>query len=534
MMKHTTSSISTSTTANQTTGKPPPVPSCYYTGSEDCEGYTIPAPGSVVLFTRPGKEGVFRLTGPAPLQTKHWVACGDAGCVYNHLDWASTYGGGVTDAVDGTCKSNTTVCNVQVPPLSTWTPVFVRQNNDPALLYLLWNSGQPGATISGYVFDKDRQGVQGATVSAQGAGGGSSPVDATSGFYSINVKAGDYRITPSGGPAGIQPPKFDPASLDLSVAAGAAAHADFSLNGGLKVTLTLSQASASADGLTVVKGEIKTTRFGQPDGGVAVTLRPKPGETGESAITRGARATICGPTGTRIWPAGTPLSPLATPVDVVTDAAGVYDFTMTVGTVPGTFPLNAWAKDAAGNLITSDLADTSPDQTLALTPPGNWTVGQFLSELALLKSDAAASQVLAAMTNDPASIAQTLSQLSGPSSKLGGLAYSVVSGASGGSAVLVYEDTTPPKVDASGQVTGGDGSLVLSPGLWVGTKLVPLTVLNVVVQKGLLAQAPTFPQWAQGAVVPGWKLTTNKAYVAASNFEYNGWPYPSTEPGACS
>ena len=150
---------------------------------------------------------------------------------------------------------------------------------------------------------------------------------------------------------------------------------------------------------------------------------------------------------------------MGAPVDVVTNAAGVYDFTMTVGTVPGTFPLNARAKDAAGNLITSDLRDTSPDQTLTVAPPGNWAPGRFLSELAGLKSDAAASKVLAAMTNDPASIAQVLSQLSGPGSKLGGLAYSLVSGVSGGFAVLVYGDTNPPRVDASGQVTGGDAPL---------------------------------------------------------------------------
>ena len=113
------------------------------------------------------------------------------------------------------------------------------------------------------------------------------------------------------------------------------------------------------------------------------------------------------------------------------------------------------------------LNDTSPDQTLTITPPGNWTVGQFLSELAGLKTDAAASRVL-----------------------------------------VVSEE--------------------------MGTKLVPVTVLNVVMQKGLLSAAPTFPPVGPGAAVPGWKLTRNTAYIATSNFQYNGWAYPSTEPGACS
>ena len=98
------------------TPKPPPVAPCYYQGSGYglCEGIVLPHPGAVVLLTHPDKNGIFHLKGPAPLQTKQSVACGDLGCVYNHLDWATSYGGGVPDAVDGTCQSNTTVCNVRV------------------------------------------------------------------------------------------------------------------------------------------------------------------------------------------------------------------------------------------------------------------------------------------------------------------------------------------------------------------------------------------------------------------------------------
>ena len=75
---------------------------------------------------------------------------------------------------------------------------------------------------------------------------------------------------------------------------------------------------------------------------------------------------------------------------------------------------------------------------------------------------------------------------------------------------------------------------MLSPGLWVGTELIPLTTLNVVIQKGLLTAAPTFPQWTDGDAVPGWKLTANDiASISTYNFQYNGWPYPSTVAGAC-
>jgi len=33
--------------------------------------------------------------------------------------------------------------------------------------------------------------------------------------------------------------------------------------------------------------------------------------------------------------------------------------------------------------------------------------------------------------------------------------------------------------------------------------------------------------------VPGWQLTANTASSVSEGFQYFGWPYPSTEPGAC-
>ena len=533
----TVSPTSTSTTAYQASGKPPPVPHCYYTGSGygTCEDYIIPAPGTIILLTHPDKNGVFKLTGPAPLQTTIAVACGDAGCVYNHLDWASSYGGGVADAVDGTCKSNTTVCNVQVPPgLQTWTPVFVRQNNNPAILYLLWNSDKPGATISGYVRDKDDQGVADATVTAYGAESFTSAVDPTSGFYLIEVTPGQYNVVPSGGPSEVTAPRFTPESRKFTLSAGDETEAAFTFNAGLKVTLTLSQQSVPADGLTVVKGEIKTTLFGKPDPNITLTLRPQPGESSTAAVTTGAHAVVCGSSGTRIWPAGSLFLPSDTPVDVVTDANGIYDFTLAVGTVPGSFVLNAWAKNSSGDLITSDIANSSPDVTLTVTAPGSTAVSQFVTELDTLKSDAAASKLLGAMQVNAADISQTLAQLSGAGTRLGGLAYFVVTGTSAGSSFIVYPDSAPPSVDSSGYVTAAADTLVITPSSWIGTKLIPHTALNVVMQQGQLSSVPTFAQWTQGQSVPGWSLNKNKAVAWTSAFEYDGWPYPSTETGACS
>ena len=121
--------------------KAPPIPSCYYTGSGygSCEGYVIPGGGAVVPLTVANKTDEFKLQGPAPLQSTKPVACGDLGCVYNHLNWF--VGGG---KVVAGCGVNQSTCDVIVPPGGTaWVPIYVRQNNDPPTIYLIFNSGQP-------------------------------------------------------------------------------------------------------------------------------------------------------------------------------------------------------------------------------------------------------------------------------------------------------------------------------------------------------------------------------------------------------
>ena len=124
------------------TTKPPPIPTCYYTGSGygDCEGYVIPGGGSVVPLTVANKTDEFKLQGPAPLQWTKPVACGDLGCVYNHLDWFVAPG---VTVVKG-CKTNVSFCWVIVDPgTRAWVPVYVRQNNDSPTIYLIFNSGTP-------------------------------------------------------------------------------------------------------------------------------------------------------------------------------------------------------------------------------------------------------------------------------------------------------------------------------------------------------------------------------------------------------
>lgn len=105
----------------------------------------IPAGSAVVTLIRPDRNGVFKLAGPAPLQFAHSVACGDAGCIYNHLDWGVGTGASVVSG----CQGNMSRCAVRIIGGSVnWTPVLVRQNNDPALVYLLWQPAGPPPTVA--------------------------------------------------------------------------------------------------------------------------------------------------------------------------------------------------------------------------------------------------------------------------------------------------------------------------------------------------------------------------------------------------
>ena len=519
---------------------PPPLPSCFETGSGygSCQGMAIPGGSAIVKMTVENQKSSFELTGPAPLQFKKHVACGDLGCIYNHLDW--TVAG---PAIVRGCRTNTSTCEVKVAPGSSqWAIVMVRQNNDQATIWAIWNSGKKGgATISGYVRDKEKGGVSGVAVDAyatNGQGGRGVAVSGDQGFYTMEVEKGSYKVIPSGHLSGQKTPKFDPDSTEVTVAAGGTANADFTLQGGLQVTLTLSETTVKADGFAVVNGEVETTKYGKPLGGVTVSLRPKADVTPDAAVSSGALATICAlPNGARIWPTGTLTAAVGSPVDVVTDAAGHYKFTITVGTTPGPFTLTAWARDASGQLITADTQDTSDDQTLTLSSPGNLPVGKLFTEIVTQAGDTKLPSALAAMTNDPASITQVLSQVSRTIPEFGGLAYSLVNGSAGGGAVLVYNDTSPPRVNSSGQISMGAG-FVLSPGLWAGNAIrsfVTGTPLNVFIQKGQVNETPTFTQWLAGAPLKGWNLKPNTATPSSPSFEYNGWPYPATPAdGGCN
>ncbi len=201
--------------------KPPPLPSCFETGSGYglCQGEVIPGGGSVTKLIAPeDSKGDFVLTGPAPLQSTKPVACGDEGCVYNHLNW---YIGSGAAAVKG-CGVNESVCEVRVAQsLPIWSVVYVRQNNDDKILWAIWNSGHPAHKIKGTV-DAHECGdtckvvpLRGVSVTASGPSGSAGATTDAQGHYVITVPKGrGYKVA-----ASYRGLEFKPASRKVDVLA---------------------------------------------------------------------------------------------------------------------------------------------------------------------------------------------------------------------------------------------------------------------------------------------------------------------------
>jgi len=115
---------------------PPPVPACFKAAGP-CEGIFLKSAGAPLTKETGGKNGVFTMSA-TPLQFTKPVACGDLGCIYNHLNWSV---GGAAKVVAG-CDVNNATCKVRVlPGFKSWTPVVAVQNDFPVAIYLLWGSG---------------------------------------------------------------------------------------------------------------------------------------------------------------------------------------------------------------------------------------------------------------------------------------------------------------------------------------------------------------------------------------------------------
>jgi hypothetical protein len=449
------------------------------------------------------------------------------------IDWSAM--GPIGRRVSG-CRPQDASCTIRIARNAQSDAYYVVNIGITSDQGVGWSSdyyavvGQGSALIRGTVTNRDQDPVGGVAVAMFGGQVGNyTATSGPDGSYAADVNAGGYRVVPSGRSLSTgHPPGFTPQHTDVSASAGRGTRADFTAGIGLVVKLTLSPAGVPADGLHIVQGRIAVTELGRPKPGVTVALWPKAMGPAAAAVTSGARANVCGPTG-RIWPGGSLTAPAGGSVDVLTDSTGTYRFTLDVGTVPGSFPLTAWARDGHGQLITQDRANASSAQTVSVSPLGSETVDQFVSTY---DARARSSNAAAGISADPSSVLNTLAQLTAGPGPLKGYAYALGQGTS--PSVLVYPAASPPMVQPSGAVVADSGDLVLQPSAWVGVPGAAGPDLAKVLQGGTLPGLPTLAQWAQGTTISGWKTTPQAFQVASPSFAYFGWPYPSSAAGACS
>jgi Carboxypeptidase regulatory-like domain len=386
--------------------------------------------------------------------------------------------------------------------------------------------------IEGMVTNKDGNPVQGAKLTAYG------PSRATAesgpgGLYYMEVDAGHYRVVPDD--SSVKKSSFAPTNQDVSVSKGGDASADFKLDLSLQLTMDLSSTSVSANGYQIVTGTITTTNGGKPEPGVNVKLSVDPTDP-HAALTSAPKVAICGPTG-RVWPTG-PITNLdGNDITITTDSTGTYKFSLTVGTVPGKWDLDAWAYNDDGQLST-DAGDASETKSLNVTPvTPNTDLGDFPRDLKALQSTNLVSQ----LTADPGGLTALLSSLPN-GSQIGGLTFSVGQGTDG-SNMIIAPATAPFVIGSSGQIERSSSllnDLIIDPQEWTGAGL-PSTFVNAsslqtVLQRGPLLNIPTVNGWESGSSVTGWKLTPNKLTDPNSGLVDFGWAYqPSTSvPGYCS
>jgi hypothetical protein len=452
-----------------------------------------------------------------------------------------TWSWGVAGAVKG-CTPNSTTCVFKATGSTgdQWSQICINGGStqggwESCDYYGVPDAGQ--GVIEGYVTDKDGGPVAGTDVTAYGKGYGRSGASASTGadgFYAIQVKAGHYDVLASGGPHGKSKADYTPSAAHVEVADKDKQSANFELKAGIELSLQFAHTSVAADGLQVLKGTITTTEFGKPLPNVQVQLDPLSGSSASTIGLTTPRASLCY-AGGRVWPTGTLTDPDYHPVTVTTDATGHYDFTLTVGTTPGTWKLDASAYNSDGTLAT-DTSNASDTKSVTFEPSKSARLNDFVNEFNVV---AKATTALSTAGSSASALAPLLAQITSSSGKTGplaGYAYSVVN-APDGQSLLVSLSDQAPAISHSGEVTTG-GDLVYDPAEWTGkglsATLTNASSLQYILQSGALPEIPTLGQFDAGTSLKGWQASKKSTITPFStSFEYLGWAYPTATPGAC-
>jgi hypothetical protein len=470
------------------------------------------------------------------------TSAGICGAVHTDINWSWGVAAGAPD-MQG-CAADDSHCSFKVT--SSTDNSYVSLCIDGSNVQGAWTSCDYYAVVDdgvgildGYIHDKDGGPVAGVAVKAYGHPGDTATTDAT-GFYAMTLDKGNYQVSPER--SSTSKATFTPAASAVTVVKKAKVEADFTSDVGIEVKLHFDKASVVANGLEAINGTVTTDEGGKPLPNTMVQLEPQPGATREDAVTKGPLAAVCS-NGSLVWPANnTTLSiPSGAPVDVTTGSNGVYDFTITVGTTPGQWSLDAWAFNSAGQL-SNDTSATSETKSVTFEPNGKSQLAGFIGELA---TAARATSFSTSLNNDANSAFNMVTLLSTTAKSgtggvdFGGLAFAMVN-AKEGQSMLVFPADKPPVINTAGDIVdiGSDlADLVYDPAEWTGAGLaasvagVPLTT---VMSKGLVTALPTLAQFDSGKEVSGWQTVKgNGLTIFGNSFQYDGWAYPSTTPGVC-
>jgi len=493
-----------------------------------CQGMSV---GGHIYFV--GQEVVAHTSG------------GICGAAPTDIEWAWQLGQG-SDAKG--CKTDDTFCEFKVT--TSTDNQYVSLCIDGTNVQGGWTScdyygvvGKGEGVLEGYVHDKDGGPVAGAVVKAYGHPGATTTTGAD-GFYAMTLNSGTYAVDPELGTQGkAATNSFTPRSTSVSVSDGSKAKADFTLDTGVELKLHLDSTSVVADGYHVVNGTITAKQHGQPLAGLKVQLEVDPSGTYDEAVTKGARASICY-NGSRIWPSGTLNAPSGVPVDVTTDSSGQYQFSIAVGTTPGTWTLDAWAFNDTGTSLSTDTTNASDTQSITFTING---LNQLSGFVAHLNSEATIDTTFAASLSSAANSANTMVALlsqqttTAGAAMFGGVSFGMVN-AKDGQSMIIFPSGQPPEVNAQGVISptaaANANDLVYDPAEWSGTGLITKiannTSIAAVVSGGGLNRLPTLSEFDAGTFVPGWNgVSGNQLTLFQPTFDYLGWPYLSSTPGVC-
>ena len=470
----------------------------------------------------------------------HGGICGVTG-KDNSWNWAAIPGNG-----NKGCKHDGTYCEFKVTQ-STF-PELESLCIYGANVQGAWTScdyfgvvGDNMGILDGHVTDKDGGPVAGTTIKAYGHPGATTTSDAD-GFYAMELEKGTYQVEPSGGPQGKASPSYSPKVTRADVVAKKTSHVDFTLDTSIELKLHFAKTTVVANGYEVVSGTITTTQYGKPLPDVNVQLEVQPTQSAVQSVTAGARASVC-VNGSRVWPTNSLNDPDGYPVTVSTGATGTYDFSVTVGTTPGKWTLDAWAFNSSGTL-SSDVTAASDTKSVDFTTNGSSSLGGFVTELDTAARSTTFSTSLISDANSANSMWSLLSQVTKTGAggiNFGGLDYSLVN-AKDGQSLIIFPEGKPPVLNKAGEMMSGrpgnSGDLVYDPAEWTGAGLASSVTnaasLTSVVSRGLLTRLPTLAEFDAGQSVPGWKTVKGDEITQFSaNYEFLGWGYPTSTPGSC-